>query len=40
MINHLLENSKNDDLIYRTVDIHTNVIKYNDASKDIFLTKN
>ena len=40
IINHLLENSKNDDLIYRNIDIHQNVIKYNDTDKDIFLTKN
>ena len=40
IIDHLLENSKNDDLIYRNIDIHQNVIKYNDTDKDIFLTKN
>ena len=40
LINHLLENSKNDDLIYRNMDIHSNVVKYNDTNKDIFLTKN
>ena len=40
IINHLLENSKNDDLIYRNMDIHSNVVKYNDTNKDIFLTKN
>ena len=40
IINHLLENSKNDDLIYRNIDIHTDVIKYNDTNKDVFLTKN
>ena len=39
-INHLLENSKNDDLIYRNIDIHQNVVKYNDTNKYIFLTKN
>ena len=39
IINHLLENSKND-LIYRNMNIHQNVIKYNDTDKDIFLTKN
>ena len=39
IINHLLENSKNDDLIYRNIDIHTDVVKYNDTNKDIFLTK-
>ena len=40
IINHLIENSKNDDLIYRNIDIHTDVVKYNDANKDAFLTKN
>ena len=40
IINHLLENSKSDDLIYRNIDIHTDVVKYNDTNKDIFLTKN
>ena len=40
IINHLLENSKNNDLIYRNMDIHSNVVKYNDTNKDIFLTKN
>ena len=40
IINHLLENSKNDDLIYRNIDIHTGVVKYDDTNKDIFLTKN
>ena len=40
IINHLLENSKNNDLIYRNISIHSNVVKYNDANKDIFLTEN
>ena len=40
IINDILENSKNDDLIYRNMDIHQNVVKYNDTNKDIFLTKN
>ena len=40
LINHLLENSKNDDLIYRNINIHTNVVKYNDTEKHVFLTKN
>ena len=40
IINHLLENSENDNLIYRTINVHESVIKYNDTSKDIFLTKN
>ena len=40
IINHLLENNKNDSLIYRNMDIHTDVVKYNDTNKDVFLTKN
>ena len=40
LINHLLENSKNDDLIYRNIDIHTGVVKYADTKKDVFLTEN
>ena len=40
LINHLLENSKNDDLIYRNIDIHTDVVKYADTKKGVFLTKN
>ena len=40
IINHILENSKNDDLIYRNIDMHQNVVKYNDTDKDTFLTKN
>ena len=27
IINHVLENSKNDDLMYRNIDIHQNVVK-------------
>ena len=40
IINRLLENSESDDLIYRTININTNVIRYNDTSKNIFLNKN
>ena len=40
IVNHILENSKNDDLIYRNIDIHSDVVKYNDTNKDIFMTKN
>ena len=40
IINHLLENSKNDGLIYRNIDIHDGVVKYADTKKDFFLTKN
>ena len=39
IINHLLENSKNDDLIYRNIDIHAGVVKYDDTKKDVFLDK-
>ena len=40
IINNILENSKSDNLIYRNIDIHQNVVKYNDTNKDIFMTKN
>ena len=40
IFNHILENSKNDNLIYRNIDNHSNVVKYNDTNKDIFMTKN
>ena len=40
IINHLLENIKSDDLIYRNIDIHTDVVRYNDTKKDVFLDKN
>ena len=36
IINHLLENGKNDGLIYRNIDIHTDAVKYNDTNKDVF----
>ena len=36
IINHILENSKNDDLIYRNIGIHTDVVKYNDTNKEYF----
>ena len=40
IINHILENGKNDDLTYRNMNIHQNTVKYNDTNKDIFLSKN
>ena len=40
IINHILENSKNEDLIYRNIDIHSNIVKYIDTKKDIFMSKN
>ena len=40
IINHLLENSRNDNSIYRNIDIHTETVRYDNTIKDIFLTKN
>ena len=40
IVNHLLGNGKNDNLIYRNIDIHTDVVKYDDTNKDNFLIKN
>ena len=40
IINHLLENSKDDDLIYLNIDIHAGIVKYDDTNKDTFLTEN
>ena len=40
IINHLLENAKNDDLIYRNIDINTDVVKYGDTNKGDFLIGN
>ena len=40
ILNHLLENSKNDDLLYKNIDIHAGVVKYDDTNKDTFLTEN
>ena len=40
IINYLLENGKNDNLIYRNIDIHSNAVKYDDTKKDELLTKN
>ena len=36
IINHLLENGKKDDLIYRNIDIYSNVVEYDDTKKDDF----
>ena len=38
MIPHLLENSKNDDLLYRAIDLHNNVVFNTNTNKDIFIT--
>ena len=39
MILHLLENSKNDDLLYRGIDLHDTVTFETNANKNIFMTK-
>ena len=38
MIPHLLENSKNDDLLYRGIDLHNNVTFTTNTYKNIFIT--
>ena len=38
MIPHLLENSKNDDLLYRGIDLHSNVTFNTNTNKNIFIT--
>ena len=38
MIPHLLENSKNDDLLYRGIDLHNNVTFTTNTNKNIFIT--
>ena len=38
MIPHLLENSKNDDLLYRVIDLHNNVTFNTNSNKNIFIT--
>ena len=40
MIPHLLENSKNDNLIYRAIDLHDNVTFATNANKNEFITNN
>ena len=39
IIPHLLENSKNDDLLYRGIDLHDKVTFETNANKNIFITK-
>ena len=39
MIPHLLENSKNDDLLYRGIDLHNDITFKTNANKNIFMTK-
>ena len=38
MIPHLLENSKNDDLLYRGIDLHNNVTFTTNTNKNVFIT--
>ena len=38
MIPHLLENSKNDDLLYRGIDLHNNVTFNTNANENILIT--
>ena len=38
MIPHLLENSKNDDLLYRGIDLHSNTTFNTYTNKNIFIT--
>ena len=38
IIPHLLENSKNDDLLYRGIDLHNNVTFNTNTNKNIFIT--
>ena len=39
MIPHLLENSKNDDLLYRAIDLHDDVAFKTNTNKNVFITK-
>ena len=39
IIPHLLENSKNDDLLYRAIDLHDKVTFETNANKNVFITK-
>ena len=39
MILHLLENSKSDDLLYRSIDLHNDITFKTNANKNIFMTK-
>ena len=38
IIPHLLENSKNDDLLYRGIDLHNNITFNTNTNKNIFIT--
>ena len=39
MVNHLLENSKNNDLLYRGIDLHDSITFQNNVNKDTFMRK-
>ena len=39
MIPHLLENSKNDDLLYRAIDLHEDIAFKTNTNKNIFISK-
>ena len=38
IIPHLLENSKNDDLLYRAIDLHNDITFKTNTNKDVFIT--
>ena len=40
IIPHLLENSKNDDLLYRGIDLHNNITFSTNTNKNVFITNN
>ena len=40
IIPHLLENSKNDDLLYRGIDLHNNVTFSANTNKEVFISNN
>ena len=40
IIPHLLENSKNDDLLYRGIDLHNNVTFNTNTNKNVFISNN
>ena len=40
IIPHLLENSKNDDLLYRGIDLHNNITLNANTNKNVFITNN
>ena len=40
IIPHLLENSKNDDLLYRGIDLHNNITFSTNTNKNVFISNN